>query len=205
MLCRWIIGLSASLACAVACFADQSLSQNWVGELKIGETKHFVQLRLDAGPKAVAGAISFPASGRSDIPLSDISVDAGHVKFAWAEEAGATSFDGILSAGLLEGTVRSIDKARNAATRTDCETDGGGGTAAAWLLRNGARPRFVDFEVSRGSSLFGLHNGTGWRSFSVVRGHIFCRSLVSSPRADRHTLPSLYRSSGKSYLIALAG
>lgn len=110
MLCRWIIGLSASLACAVACFADQSLSQNWVGELKIGETKHFVQLRLDAGPKAVAGAISFPASGRSDIPLSDISVDAGHVKFAWAEEAGATSFDGILSAGLLEGTVRSIDK-----------------------------------------------------------------------------------------------
>ena len=110
MLCRWIIGLSASLACVVACFGDQSLSQNWVGELKIGETKHFVQLRLDDTHKPVAGTISFPASGRSDIPLSDISVDSGHVTFAWAEEAGATSFDGTLSAGLLEGTVRSGDK-----------------------------------------------------------------------------------------------
>jgi len=45
MLCRWIIALSALLACAVACFPDQSLSQNWVGELKIGDTKRFVQLR----------------------------------------------------------------------------------------------------------------------------------------------------------------
>ena len=110
MLCRWIIGLSASLVCAVACFGDQSLSQNWVGELKIGDTKRFVQLGLDGARKPVTGTIAFPASGRSDIPLSDVSVDGGHVKFAWAEEAEATSFDGTLSAGLLEGTVRSGDK-----------------------------------------------------------------------------------------------
>jgi len=110
MLCRWILVLSASLACAVACFGDQALSQNWVGELKIGDSKRFVQLQLDSARKPFTGTISFPASGRSDIPLSDVSVNGGGVKFAWAEEAGATSFDGKLSAGLLEGTARSGDK-----------------------------------------------------------------------------------------------
>ena len=107
MLSRWIIFLSASLACVIACFGDQSLSQSWIGELKIGDTKRFVQLALDGARKPVTGTIAFPASGRSDIPLSNVSVDAGHVKFAWTEEAGVTSFDGTLSAGLLEGTVRS--------------------------------------------------------------------------------------------------
>jgi hypothetical protein len=44
MLCRWVLALSASLACAVACFGDQALSQNWIGEVKMGESKRFVQL-----------------------------------------------------------------------------------------------------------------------------------------------------------------
>ena len=110
MLCRWILGLSACLSCTVACFADKPLSQDWVGELKIGDTKHFVQLRLDNARKPIAGTIGFPASGHSEIPLSNISVDGSKVKFAWAEETVATSFDGNLSAGLLQGTVRSGDK-----------------------------------------------------------------------------------------------
>jgi uncharacterized protein len=110
MLCRWIIGLSVLIACVVACFGDQSLSQNWVGELKAGDAKHFVQLRLDSARKPIAGTIGFPASGRSDIPLSDVSVEGGHVRFAWTDQAGATSFDGTLSAGLVDGTVRSGDK-----------------------------------------------------------------------------------------------
>jgi dienelactone hydrolase len=111
MLRRWIIGLSALLVSTPACRTsllgtDQPLSQNWVGELKIGEIKRFVQLRLDADREPTAGTIAFPASGRADIPLSDISVVQGHVRFAWTDDAGPISFDGSLSAGLLEGTVR---------------------------------------------------------------------------------------------------
>ena len=114
MLRRWIIGLSALLVSAFACLpslgTDQSLSQSWVGELKIGEIKYFVQLRLSGGGEPTAGTIDFPASGRADIPLSDVSVVPGHVRFAWTDDAGQTSFEGSLSAGLLEGTVREGNK-----------------------------------------------------------------------------------------------
>ena len=87
MLRGWIIGLSALLVSAFACWPsllgkDESLSQDWVGELKLGEIKHFVQLRLAGDRDPSAGTIAFPASGRADIPLSDVSVVQSHVKFA---------------------------------------------------------------------------------------------------------------------------
>jgi uncharacterized protein len=115
MLRRWIIGLSALLVSAFASWpslfgTDQSLSRNWVGELKIGEIKHFVQLRLGGEGKPTAGTIAFPASSRAEIPLADVSVVEGHVRFAWTDDAGQTSFEGSLSAGLLEGTVREGNK-----------------------------------------------------------------------------------------------
>ncbi len=115
MLRRWIIGLSTLLVSAFACWpsllgTDQSLSQDWVGELKIGEIKHFVQLRLDGDCEPPAGTIAFPASGRADIPLSDVSVVQDHVRFAWTDDAGPMAFDGSLSAGLLAGTVRTGNK-----------------------------------------------------------------------------------------------
>jgi alpha/beta superfamily hydrolase len=115
MFSRWIPGLLSFLLSAVACLpslsgADQSLSQSWVGELKIGEIKHFVQLRLNGAPQHTAGTIAFPVSGRADISLSDVSVDHAHVKFTWSDDAGPSSFDGSLSAGLLQGTVRAGNK-----------------------------------------------------------------------------------------------
>lgn len=111
MLSRRTIGLSSFL-CAAACLAslfgaDQSLSQDWVGELRIGDIKHLVQLRLDVGRASVAGTISFPASAGSETPLSDVFVDHGHVRFVWNDDAGQESFDGSVSAGLLEGRVHS--------------------------------------------------------------------------------------------------
>jgi dienelactone hydrolase len=115
MLGRWVPGLLSFLLSGVASLAslsgaDQSLSQNWVGELKIGEIKHFVQLRLNGDPEHTAGTIAFPVSGGADISLSDVSVDHAHVKFAWSDDAGQSSFDGSLSAGLLQGTVRAGTK-----------------------------------------------------------------------------------------------
>jgi len=86
--------------------ADQSLSQNWVGELKIGSSRRFAQLRLDSDHEP-AGTIGFPASGRTVIPLSAVSVEQGHVRFTWAEDSAQTQFDGRLSAGLLDGTVQT--------------------------------------------------------------------------------------------------
>jgi len=90
--------------------ADPPLNQDWVGELQIGDIKHFVQLKLAGDRQPVAGTIAFPAIGRADIPLSDVSVGQGHVKFAWTDKAGQAWFDGSHSAGLLEGTVRAGDK-----------------------------------------------------------------------------------------------
>ena len=112
---RWIIGLSALLVSAFACLpsllgTDQSLSENWVGELKIGEIKHLVQLRLSGDREPTAGTIAFPASSGADIPLSAISVEHGRVTFAWTDDGVPMSFEGRFSAGLLAGTVRSGDK-----------------------------------------------------------------------------------------------
>jgi len=108
MLGRWIPGLlSCLLSVASLSGADRSLSRNWVGELKIGNIKHFVQLTFHGDPEPSTGTIAFPASGQADISLSGVSVDHAHVKFAWSDGTGPSSFDGSLSAGLLQGTVRA--------------------------------------------------------------------------------------------------
>lgn len=83
------------------------LNQDWVGELRIGDAKRLVQLKLTGDRESMAGTIAFPASGRSNIPLSDVSVDHVHVKFAWTEDSGQVRFDGNHFAGLLDGTVRT--------------------------------------------------------------------------------------------------
>ena len=94
----------------VSSVADPPLHQDWVGELQIGDSKRFVQLKINADHQPVAGTIAFPASSQSEISLSDVSVDQGHVKFAWKDDADRTSFDGRLSAGLLSGTVSAGNK-----------------------------------------------------------------------------------------------
>jgi len=109
---RRIVTLMALLLPIAACLAsvfgaDQALSPNWVGELRIGETKHLVQLRLEVDRLPPAGTIAFPASGGTDIALSVVSMDEGHLKFAWHDDAGEESFDGRVSAGLLDGTIRA--------------------------------------------------------------------------------------------------
>lgn len=94
----------------VSSVADPPLNQDWVGELQVGESKRFVQLKINADRQPIAGTIAFPASGRADIPLSDVSADESHVKFVWTDDAAQTSFDGRLSAGLLSGTVSAGNK-----------------------------------------------------------------------------------------------
>jgi len=42
--------------------ADPPLSHDWVGELKIGSSSRFVQVRLDSDRDPAEGTISFPAS-----------------------------------------------------------------------------------------------------------------------------------------------
>src|SRR5215467_11874821 len=86
---------------------NEPLSQNWVGELKIGSSSRFVQMRLDSDRQPAAGTIGFPASGPTGIPLSAVSVESGHIKFTWAEDSGQTQFEGRLSAGLLDGIVQT--------------------------------------------------------------------------------------------------
>jgi len=115
MLRLWIMGLSALLVSAFAGWpsllgTDQSFSQDWAGELRIGENKHFVQLRLAGDREPSTWTIAFPASGGADIPLSEVSVVRTRVRFAWTDDSGQTSFEGNLSAGLLAGTVRTGKK-----------------------------------------------------------------------------------------------
>lgn len=86
--------------------AGPPLNQDWVGELEFGGTKRFVELKLAVDHAPILGTIAFPVSGGTEIPLSDVSVDQGHVKFAWTDDAGQTAFDGSLSAALLAGSVR---------------------------------------------------------------------------------------------------
>jgi dienelactone hydrolase len=90
--------------------ADPPLHRDWVGELLIGDMKHFVQLTIAADREPMSGTIAYPASDVGAISLSAISVERGHVKFAWTDDAGPMAFDGSLSAGLLEGTVRTGNK-----------------------------------------------------------------------------------------------
>ena len=108
---RTCVLVAVVLGCStVRVAADPPLNPDWVGELQIGDFKRFVQLKIAGDRQPLAGTIAFPASGRADIPLSDVSVDQGRVKFAWTDDAGRVRFDGVLSAGLLEGTVRAGDK-----------------------------------------------------------------------------------------------
>ena len=111
MPCRLIVALSTVLIFGAglepALTGTRSLSQNWVGELKIGSSSRFAQLRLDSDREPATGTIGFPVSGRTDIPLSGVSAEQGHVKFSWAEDSGQNRFDGRVSAGLLDGTVQT--------------------------------------------------------------------------------------------------
>src|SRR5215471_14166020 len=111
--CRIVmLPLTVAIAAGLANFfgTDQPLNPNWVGELNIGEIKHFVQLRLEVEQVPLAGTIAFPASGGTDIPLSAVSQQRGHVKFSWQDDAGPMSFDGSLSEGLFTGSVRTGNK-----------------------------------------------------------------------------------------------
>jgi uncharacterized protein len=100
-----------ALVCSTSLFAaDPALHRDWAGELQIGDIKHFVQLTIAAGREPLTGTIAYPASDVAAIPLSAISVEHGHVGFAWTDEAGPMSFAGSFSTGLLAGSVKSGDK-----------------------------------------------------------------------------------------------
>src|ERR1700733_2324026 len=98
-ICRFIVAsLIASLICSTSLFAaDPVLHRDWVGELQIGDMRHFVQLTIASGREPVTGTIAYPASGGAGILLSIISVGHDHVRFAWTDDAGLMSFDGSLS------------------------------------------------------------------------------------------------------------
>jgi pimeloyl-ACP methyl ester carboxylesterase len=103
--------MAVAFLCSPFLFAsDQPLSQDWVGELQIGGSKRFVQLKMTGDHGSMTGKIAFPASGQADTPLSDVTVKQGHMRFAWKDDAGQAWFDGGLADGLLSGTVRAGDK-----------------------------------------------------------------------------------------------
>jgi uncharacterized protein len=104
-----LIGIALVVSTCLSA-ADPPLHRDWVGELLIGDMKHFVQLTIAADREPMNGTIAYPASDVAAVPLSAISVGHDHVRFAWTDDAGLMSFDGSLSAGLLAGTVRSGDK-----------------------------------------------------------------------------------------------
>src|SRR5215467_13093292 len=112
---RWMVGLWVFLVSALAWWpilfgADQPRSQNWVGELRVGDSKRFVQLKIAADRRPMSGTIAFPAIHPAEIPLSEVSVGDRLVKFAWNGDGGPAAFDGRLSGGLLEGIVREGSK-----------------------------------------------------------------------------------------------
>lgn len=87
--------------------AAEPVERSWVGELRIGDVKHFVVLTVsDEGPQ-VNGTITYPASGGNDIPLSSISFEPDHTTFAWTGDDRRLSFDGNLTGDLPAGTVRA--------------------------------------------------------------------------------------------------
>jgi dienelactone hydrolase len=90
--------------------ADPLLHRDWVGELLIGDIKHFVRLSIAADREPMSGTIAYPASDVGAISLSAISVEHGQVAFAWSDNAGPMSFDGSLSEGFLTGTVKTGNK-----------------------------------------------------------------------------------------------
>jgi hypothetical protein len=100
----WWFIVSALVYSTSLLTAELMLHREWAGELRIGDVRHFVQLTISADRKPMTGTISYPASDGADIPLSAISEEHGHVRFAWTDDAGPLSFDGSLSTGLLTGT-----------------------------------------------------------------------------------------------------
>src|ERR1700683_2344852 len=99
-------------AVGLACFgglfaATQPMHRDWVGELQIGDVKHFVQLTIANDAELLMVIIAYPASGVTHVPLTAISSEHGHVRFAWVDHAGPMSFDGSFSAGLLAGGVQA--------------------------------------------------------------------------------------------------
>jgi dienelactone hydrolase len=96
------------LVCSSCLLAQEpALHHDWVGELQVGNVNHFVQLTIAADRAPMTGTIAYPASGVTDVLLSAISVEQGHVRFAWTDDAGRMAFDGSLSDGLLTGTVKT--------------------------------------------------------------------------------------------------
>src|SRR6204780_686467 len=100
--------MGLALVCSTSLFAGGPvLHRDWAGELQIGDIKHFVQLTIAADREPMTGTIAYPASEVADVLLSAISMEHGHVRFAWSVDASPMSFDGSLSAGLLGGTVKT--------------------------------------------------------------------------------------------------
>jgi hypothetical protein len=107
-ICRFV---AVALVYSTNLFAsDPVLHRDWVGELQIGDIKHLVQLTIAADRAPLTGTIAYPASDVAAIPLSAISVEHGHVRFAWTDEGTPMSFNGSLSAGVLAGTVKTVGK-----------------------------------------------------------------------------------------------
>jgi uncharacterized protein len=90
--------------------AAQPMQRDWVGELQVGDKRHFVQLKISDDRLPLTGTIAYPASDGTDIPLSSISIKDGRVAFTWTGDDLQLSFDGSRAAGLLAGTVKSGNK-----------------------------------------------------------------------------------------------
>ena len=127
------------------------------------------------------------------------------MKFVWTDDAGQASFDGSLSAGLLEGTVRAGDKqgTLQLAPQVPLSAEAQDRLIGYYEMRPGELlsvtrfpmgPVYVDYSTGRLAVLF-----------SICRGQVLRRSRISSTGADHHQLPALGRLSDEPGSFALAG
>ena len=181
--------------------AEPSVQQNWVGELHLGDGNRLVQVRLSGDHTPASGTIGFPASGIADTPVSNVVSDQRHVKFEWVDPHGPASFEGIPSAGLVQGTVRVGEKqgTMQLAPTVTLSPEAQDRLAGYYEMQPGhvlsvtnspSGPVYVDFTTGRLGVLFPSSQETFFAgpAFQVpVPVDIRCR-VTSDPATNRITL-----------------
>jgi CubicO group peptidase (beta-lactamase class C family)/pimeloyl-ACP methyl ester carboxylesterase len=115
---------------------------DWIGELRIGDRKSLVDLKLDYAEPSPAGTITYPVTGGKPIALSTLSAEEDQVRFSWPDATGRMTFEGTISNGILAGEIRADRKVGNLQL------------VPVTRLEHGAQERLLgDYELSPGHLL----------------------------------------------------
>ena len=82
-------------------------SGDWVGELRLGESATFMQVKFNGDASPPTAQANLPVENRWSIPLGDLRVIGPVVTFSMPLQSDTAQFHGALSGDVIDGEVRA--------------------------------------------------------------------------------------------------